>query len=117
MKDNVLICMPNGIVADDVVATVSEVHPNPEFRVVRDVDALCATLDRHQGWAWAVLDVPGKDLVRADLRQALSRNHVLPVVFAPRSDDPDLAGWVFLDPPFNSEMLRKALDRTRPCCV
>ena len=114
MNDNVLICVSNDIVAEDVVAIVQEAHPSPQIHQVTNIDEVCATLHRHSGWAWAVLEVSSQELARADLREALRLNKALPVVLSPRLDDPEVSSWVFLDPPFNSTMLREALARTCP---
>ncbi|MEW9921483.1 hypothetical protein AB2B41_17880 [Marimonas sp. MJW-29] len=114
MKKNVLVYVPNGLIEDDVVATVREVHKGAEVKLVENIDAVCKTLSEHRGWAWAVLDAEPEELERADLREALVRNEALPVVLSQRIEDPAISDWVFLDPPFSTEMLRDALDKTRP---
>lgn len=114
MKKNVLVYVPNGLIEEDVIATVQEVHEGADVKIVENIDAVCETLGQHRGWAWAVLDASPEELGRDDLREALLRNEALPVVLGQRIEDPKIADWVFLDPPFTTEMLREALGRTRP---
>lgn len=111
---NVLVYVPDGLVEDDVVATVQEVLDRPKVRIVHDLEAACATLGVHKDWAWAVIQVPADQLQCEDLRQAFRQNKALPVVLSEQIDDPEISDWVFLEPPFDTEMLREALEKTRP---
>lgn len=114
MKNNVLIYVRDGLIEDDIIATVQDVLDNASIRVADSVEAVRTTLESYKGWAWAVVDVPSEVLGREDLRAAFAQNDALPVVLAPKVDDPAVADWVFLDPPFTTDMLREALERTRP---
>ncbi|MEM7521848.1 MAG: hypothetical protein AAF307_12525, partial [Pseudomonadota bacterium] len=114
MRNFVLVHVRNGLVESDVVATVSDVLKDASIQVVTTVEAACEMLQRFDGWAWAVLDLEDDELKRDDLRQALERNRALPVVLHEPLNDPEVEDWVFLDPPFNTEMLRAALRRTAP---
>ncbi|MEM6940458.1 MAG: hypothetical protein AAF943_03815 [Pseudomonadota bacterium] len=114
MKTNVLVYVPDGLIEDDIVTTVREVLENATIRFVDSIDAVRATLDSYKDWAWAVIDMSEEDLTRPELREAFAKNNALPVVLSPPVQDPDVSDWVFLDPPFSAEMLREALEKTRP---
>ena len=113
MKKNVLILVEDQFVREDIIECVRDIHPQAKIRIAENVEEARNGLARHEDWAWAILDVPEADLYRDDIRAAIRDRGALPVVLSEPLEDPQMHDWVFLDRPFNSEMLRSALHRTR----
>ncbi len=114
MSNQVMLFISDPIVESDVQETVLEVLPDADVHRVEDLTVACDMLAKHKGWAWAVLDVPLETLRAPELQAALKDNLALPVVLSEELDDPGMKDWIFLDPPFSSDMLGDALRRTAP---
>ncbi|QUJ77046.1 hypothetical protein KDD17_03145 [Sulfitobacter albidus] len=118
MKKHVLVFISDPILRDDVIETVNEVHPQAQIEIAEDYDQACERLHALDGWAWAIIN-PELDRAPIDaslkgLGFAMQARAALPVVLSAPVRDTDTQNWIFLEPPFNTPMLRDALLQTLP---